>query len=38
MPRCTRAVTARGFYLKIFLFILGYTINKVNVDAATLPF
>jgi Transposase DDE domain len=29
MPRCIRAVTQKGFYLKVFLFILAYTINKI---------
>ena len=29
MPRCIRAVTQQGFYLKVFLFIFGYTINKI---------
>lgn len=29
MPRCIRAVTQKGFYLKVFLFIFGYTINKI---------
>ena len=27
MPRCIRAVTSRGFCLKIFFFIFGYTVN-----------
>ena len=29
MPRCIRAVTQKGFYLKVFLFIFGYTINRI---------
>jgi IS5 family transposase len=29
MPRCIRAVTQKGFYLKVFLFIFAYTINKI---------
>lgn len=29
MPRCIRAVTQKGFYLKVFLFIFGYSINKI---------
>jgi len=29
MPRCIRAVTPRGFCLKIFFFIFGYTVNRM---------
>ena len=29
MPRCIRAVTQKGFCLKVFLFIFGYMINKI---------
>ncbi len=29
MPRCIRAVTSQGFCLKVFFFILGYTINRM---------
>jgi len=29
MPRCIRAVTQEGFYFKVFMFIFGYTINKI---------
>jgi len=28
MPRCIRARTEKGFYLKVFFFILAYMINK----------
>lgn len=34
MPRCIRAVTQKGFYLKVFMFIFGYTINKIIVSLA----
>ena len=29
MPRCIHAITAKGFILKIFFFILAYSINRV---------
>jgi DDE family transposase len=29
MPRCIRAVTAYGFYIKVFFFILGYTVKQL---------
>lgn len=35
MPRCIRAVTTQGFVLKVFLFILGYMIRRIDPYAAT---
>ena len=29
MPRSIRAVTARGFFLKVFFFILGYSVKRL---------
>jgi hypothetical protein len=29
MPRCIRAATTKGFYLKVFFFILGHTMKFI---------
>lgn len=30
MPRCIRASTAKGFLMKVFFFIIGYSINRIH--------
>jgi hypothetical protein len=29
MPRCIRARTANGFFLKVFFFVLGYMVKRL---------